>query len=422
MMTNMKGQLATPVNRPMPRPIISSARRALLRAVPLALPLALPFVIAACGGKKDDAAAAANAPDPVQTVGPDNIAVARTDTLRSGPPISGTLVAEREARIRAEVAGAVLQTFVDQGQSVSAGTALGRIDDAVLRDAALSARSGVAQARVSAEQATRELQRARTLVAAGAVAERDVESAERGELAARAALADAQARVASAEKNLRNATIRAPFAGVVSERSVSPGDIVSPGAALFTVIDPRSLRLEASVPTSALGDVRIGAPVTFSVNGFADRALEGRITRVNPTVDPQTKQVRILASVPNERGQLVAGLFVEGRVDSQRRVGVLVPEQAVDQTAVTPYVIRLKGGKVERVDVQLGVRDQAAEAFEIKTGITAGDTVLLGAARGISVGTSVVVSSPRDATAASAPVVAPASQPAAPAAPAPKKN
>ena len=381
--------------------------------------MAVPFALAACGGKKSAAADSTSAP-PVQTIGPDNIAVARVDTLRSGPPISGTLVAGREARIRAEVSGAVLQTYVDQGQRVAAGTALGRIDDAVLRDASLSARSGLTQARVTAEQATRELQRARTLVAAGAIAERDVESAERSNVAAQAQLADARARLGTAEKNLRNATIRAPFAGVVSEKSVNPGDIVSPGAALFTVIDPRSLRLEASVPTSALGDVRVGAPVTFSVNGFADRKLEGRVTRVNPAVDPQTRQVRILASVPNDRALLVAGLFVEGRVDSQKHVGVLVPEQAVDQTAVTPYVMRLKGGKVEKVEVQLGVRDQAAEAFEVRAGIASGDTVLLGAARGISLGTRVVVSSPRDAAAAA--MIAPSNAASPVSVPAAKKN
>jgi len=373
----------------------------------VATSLAMPFVLGACGDEKE-AAAETPAANPVQTIGPDNIAVARVDTLRSGPPISGTLIAEREARIRAEISGAVLQTFVDQGQRVTAGMTLGRIDDAVLRDAALSARSGMTQARVAAEQSARELQRSRTLVAAGAIAERDVEAAERADLSAQAGLADARARVASAEKGVRNATIRAPFAGVVSEKSVNPGDIVAPGAALFTIIDPRSLRLEASVPTSALGDVRVGAPVSFSVNGFSDRTLEGRVIRVNPAVDPQTKQVRLLASVPNDGGQLVAGLFVEGRVDAQKRVGVLVPEQAVDQTAVTPYVMRLKGGKVERVEVQLGARDQAKEAFELRSGIAAGDTVLLGAARGISNGTQVVVSAPGDARSAASPAVPPA--------------
>lgn len=381
----------------------------------------------ACGGDeapKADSAAVANAP---QTIGPDNVAVARSDTIRSGPAISGELVADRQAQIRAEVGGSVLQTTVDQGQRVTEGMTLGRIDDATLREALASAQSSATQARVSAEQAARELQRSQTLVAAGAISTRDVEAAERANVSAQAVVADVRARLATAQKNLANATIKAPFAGIVSEKAVSPGDIVAPGAALFTVIDPRSLRLEASVPTSALGDVRVGAPVSFSVNGFPDRKLEGRITRVNPVVDPQTRQVRLIASVPNDGGSLVAGLFVEGRIDSQRRVGITVPEQAIDQTVVTPYVMRLKNGKVERVDVQLGARDQAAEAFEIKSGLASGDTVLLGAARGISAGTSVVVSAPTDANAPRAAV--PASTPAttnkpsnAPPGAAPKSN
>ena len=363
------------------------------RSASLAL-LAATLVGTACS--KDKAVAAANTPAVAQYIGPQNIAVARTDTLRSGPAISGTLTADREARIRAEMSGAVLATNVEQGERVSAGTVLGRIDDASVRDAAISARSAVAQATVAAEQAARELQRSKTLAAAGAIAERDVEGADRASLGAQAQLADAKARLSSADKMLRNTVIRSPFAGVVSERAVSPGDIVSPGSAMFTVIDPRSLRVEASVPTTALADVRVGAPVLFTVNG-SDRVLEGRVTRVSPMVDPQTKQVRLLASVPNSAGLLVAGLFVEGRVASQKRVGVLVPESAIDQTGIVPTIMRLKDGKVEKVEVQLGVRDEVASTFEVTTGIASGDTVLLGAARGISIGSSVVVSAPRDA-------------------------
>lgn len=376
---------------------------------PASLLLALALTGAACSKNPDTAAG--NAAPLAQAIGPQNIAVARNDTLRSGPAISGTLAADREARIRAEIAGAVLQTFAEQGEQVSAGMVLARIDDANVRDAELSARSAVAQATVAAGQAARELQRATTLAAAGAIAERDVEGAERASLGAQAQLADAKARLSSAEKNLRNTMVRAPFAGVVSERAVSPGDIVAPGAALFTVIDPRSLRVEGAVPTSALADVRVGAPVLFTVNG-SDRVLEGRVTRVSPMVDPQTKQVRLLASVPNQAGALVAGLFVEGRVASEKRVGVMVPENAVDQTGIVSTVMRLKGGKVEKVEVQLGVRDEAASMFEITSGIASGDTVLMGAARGISVGSPVVVSAPRDATPAPAVAPAPASAPA----------
>lgn len=357
--------------------------------------LAATLVGTACS--KDKAAPDANASAVAQNIGPDNVAVARVDTLRSGPAISGTLTADREARIRSEMSGAVLATNVEQGERVSAGTILGRIDDASVRDAVISARSSVTQAASAAEQAARELQRAKTLAAAGAIAERDVEGADRANLGAQAQLADAKARLSSAEKMLRNTIIRAPFAGVVAERAVSPGDIVSPGSALFTVIDPRSLRVEASVPTAALADVRVGAAVLFTVNG-SDRVLEGRVTRVSPMVDPQTRQVRLLASVPNSAGLLVAGLFVEGRVASQKRVGVLVPENAIDQTGIVPNVMRVKGGKVEKVEVQLGVRDEAAAALEVTAGLAGGDTVLLGAARGISVGTTITVSAPKDAT------------------------
>lgn len=357
--------------------------------------LAATLVGTACS--KDTAAPAANGAATAQNIGPENIAVARMDTLRSGPAISGTLSADREARLRAEMSGAVLATMVEQGERVNEGTVLGRIDDASVRDAALSARSAVAQATMAAEQATREWQRAKTLVAAGAIAERDVESADRANLGAQAQLADAKARLSSAEKMLRNTIIKAPFAGVVAERAVSPGDIVSPGSPMFTVIDPKSLRVAASVPASALEDVRVGSPVVFTVNG-SDRVLEGRVLRVSPVVDPQTKQVLLLASVPASAGGLVAGLFVEGRVASQKRVGVLLPENAIDQTGIAPTVMRLKGGKVEKVDVQLGVRDDALAALEVTTGIASGDTVLLGAARGISVGTMITVSAPRDAT------------------------
>jgi membrane fusion protein (multidrug efflux system) len=358
------------------------------------------FVVSAVllGACKKKEEAVVTAPT-VQTIGPDNIAVTTTDTLRSGPSISGSLVADREARIRAEVAGSVLQTYVEAGQRVAAGATLARIESAILDGQAMGARSGLAQATVSADQAARELGRSKTLLAAGAIAERDVEGAERANLIAQAQLADAKARVTAAEKGLRNATVRAPFAGVVAEKSVSPGDIVSPGAALFTVIDPRSLKVEGSVPTTALADVRVGSTVRFTVNG-SDRQLDGRVTRISPMVDPQTRQVGVQATVPNAQSALVAGLFVSGRVSTEKRIGILVPEKAVDQTGLTAFVIRLKGGKVEKVDVQLGVRDEGAETLEIRSGLAAGDTVLLGAARGISVGSPVVVSSPRDAAAA----------------------
>lgn len=368
-------------------------RRSLKPIVALSL---LAVVGSATACKKKDADTATAAPI-VQDVGPENIALVKNDTLRTGPQLSGTLVPEREARLRAEVSGRVLQTMVEQGQRVSEGTLIGRIDDAAVNDQAASAKSSVTQAQLAVDQANRELQRSKTLLAAGAIAERDREAAERAAAGAEAGLADAKARLSLAEKNIRNTLIKAPFAGVVSERTVSPGDVVSPGTALFTIVDPTSLRLEASVPAEAIGSIRVGAPVMFAVNGYPGRAFEGKVTRINPTADAQTRQVRIYATVPNSTGRLVGGLFANGSVASETRVGMMVPEKAVDQTGVAKFVMRLKAGKVEKVEVELGLHDATTESYEIKKGLAVGDTVLLAQAQGISVGTQVRVSAPKDA-------------------------
>lgn len=359
--------------------------RALLRTTAIA---ALA-VATACKGGGDARAETAATPTAV-TVGPENVTLVKEDTIQAGPAISGALAPEREATVRAEVSGSVLETYVEAGQRVRQGAPLARIEDVGVRDAFLSARSSVTSAQSAADVAERELARAERLLAAGAVAERDVEAARRANVAAQAGLADAQARLVSANRQLRSTRLTAPFAGVVSDRAVNAGDVVALGTPLFTVVDPSSMRLEASVPAEQLASVRVGAPVTFTVSGYQGRTFTGKVTRVNPVADPDTRQVRLFASIPNTGAngvQLVGGLFAEGRVTSESHAGVVVPQAAVDERGVAPFAVRLKGGKVERVTVELGIRDAASERVEIRAGLTPGDTVLLGAAQGITPGT-----------------------------------
>jgi RND family efflux transporter MFP subunit len=289
-----------------------------------------------------------------------------------------------------------MKVNVDQGTRVAAGASLAQIDDRTLRDAFLSARSGFTTAQNAAERASRDLERSERLAQAGAIAERDLEQARLANTAAASQLADAQARLTMAQKQLDDARIRAPFAGVVSMRSVSEGDVVQPGTALFSVVDPASMRFEASVPAALLAQVKVGAPVSFKVSGYPDRRFAGRVARISPTVDPGTGQVRIVVSVPNASSNLVAGLFADGRIASERHAGLTAPYSAVDLRGLKPSVLRLKGGLAERVEVTLGVRDEDLERYEILSGVALGDTLLIGAAQGITPGTAVRVSVPSD--------------------------
>jgi membrane fusion protein (multidrug efflux system) len=358
--------------------------------------IVLVSISASTGCRRGPEAAAAEAEKAGMTIGPENIAIVAPGSLMSGPAISGALIPEREATVRAQISGAVLQTYAEEGQAVRAGQPLVSLDATGIQDAFLSARAAVTSASNNADIAARELARSQKLLAAGAIAEREIEQVRRNAIAANAALADARARLASAQRQLSNTRVVAPISGIVSDRPVSAGDVVQPGTALVTVVDPSSMRLEASVPADQLGSVRIGVPVTFTVTGYPGREITGRITRVNPTADPATRQVRITVSIPNAQGRLVGGLYANGRLASESRTGLVAPLSAIDARSGTPAVLRIKQGKVERVPVQLGLRDEGAEKIELLSGVQAGDTLLLGAAQGITPGTVLRVSAPSD--------------------------
>jgi membrane fusion protein (multidrug efflux system) len=356
-----------------------SARR---RVVALTAALAL----AGCGGPEAESREVE--PEAV-SVGMESVVIARSEELSTGPILSGTLEAERAATVRSETGGSVVATYADEGDRVRSGALLARIEDAAVGEALRSAQSGVRSAESAHRTAQREAERAERLVAGGALAERDLELARSNLAGAQAQLADARARLSSAQRQLDNTRVRAPLAGVVSRRAVNAGDVVAPGALLFTVIDPRSMRLAATVASERLGALRVGTPVEFQVRGYPGRTFRGTVQRINPAVDPVTRQVPVYVALPNEEGALVSGLFAEGQVQSERRRAVVVPAEAVEESGAAPTVLRVRGGVVERAEVRVGLRDPVTERVEIQSGVQPGDTLLSGAARSITPGTRV---------------------------------
>jgi RND family efflux transporter MFP subunit len=347
---------------------------------------------AACRGEARDAAPAA-APIAVQ-IGQENVIRVTRDTIVVGPIISGELRPEREATVRAELGGSVLQVAVEEGQAVRRGALLGRIDAPTLDDARRSATSAVRSAENQLAVAQREAERTDKLVTAGALAARDLDVARSNVTAADAQLADARSRLVTVEKQLADAVLHAPIDGILAKRSVNTGDVVTVGAELFTIIDPSSMRLEASVPSDSVSELRVGAAVEFEVRGYHERQ-EGRIERIAPQADAATRQLPIYVAIPNTGGKLVAGLFAEGRVVSQSATGLVVPSNAVNTSGKTAWVMRVSGGKTERVDVTVGLHDPRTERVQIVSGVNEGDVLLRGAAQGITPGTPVQVSVPQ---------------------------
>ena len=353
--------------------------------------LAVLALTGLCLGCKAEAEKPAVSSPPAVQIGSENVVTVQKDTIVVGPIVSGELKPEREATLRAEVGGSMLDVSVLEAQAVKMGAVLGRIETRTLDDARLSAASAVRSAENQLSVARREAERTEKLASAGALATRDVDAAHNSVSAAEAQLADTKSRLAAAERSLGDTIIRAPFAGIVSKRAVNVGDVVSPGTELFTIIDPSSMRLEGSVPSDDLKTLRVGVTVTFTVRGY-DKPFQGRIERIAPQADATTRQVSIYVTIPNEGGRLLAGLFAEGRVVSQSASGLVVPVNAVNTSqASAAWVLRVKDGRTEKVTVGLGLDDPRSERVQIVAGLDEGDTLLRGAAQGITPGTKVQV-------------------------------
>jgi RND family efflux transporter MFP subunit len=359
--------------------------------------LGIVAVLGAAAGCKAGAVSNGETAAPAMDVGPENIAVVVRGPLESGPAVSGSLTALHEARLRAEVSGRVTETLVLPGQPVKRGQTIARIDDSAIRESFLSARSAEKLTELCLADAQRDYDRSQKLLAAGAVADRDLESAKRSLATAEALHANAESQLAAAQQQMDRTRINAPFAGIVSEMPVNAGDVVQPGTPMATVIDPASMRFEGSVPAEEVALLKVGAPVQFTVKGYPGRAFTGQVERVNPTADPSTRQVRVWVTVPNAKGALVGGLFAQGRVATTSRTALMAPLSAIDERGVAPSAMRLKEGRADKVTVQLGARDPQSDQVEIVSGLAAGDTLLIGAAQGLTVGTKVrVMATPAD--------------------------
>jgi membrane fusion protein, multidrug efflux system len=380
------------------RPRHSSSQGGVYPFLPRVLVIATLATLTLAGCGRRPGAAAEDATQPATQVGPENIAVVAEGTLRTGPQVSGTLAPIRNAQLRAQVGGSVLQINAEQGQHVTDGQELAHIDAAGLRDAFLSARSAATSAQTAADYAAHQAQRYDTLSAAGAVSDRDRETVAQQSAQAQAALADARARLVTAEKQLAYTIVRSPFDGVVAERGVSAGDIVQQGALLYSVVDPSQLQLQASVPAEQITAVHFGQAVSFTLNGYGERTFRGTVSRISPMADASTREVQVYATIPNPSNALVAGLFATGRVVTDSVRGLLVPSAAIDTRNLHPAVERVRRGRVEHVDVQVGMRDVQTDRVQITAGVALGDTLLRGAAQALNPGTPIRVTTMTDTT------------------------
>ncbi|HEX6373104.1 MAG TPA: efflux RND transporter periplasmic adaptor subunit [Longimicrobium sp.] len=353
----------------------SDMRRPLRAAVAALLVLGA----AACGGGEGEAAETAEkAPEKVTVLGAADVAAAQMTELAAGVALTGSLEPYRTAEVKAQVPGVVRGLTVDRGSAVRAGQVLARIEAAGIQSQAAGARSGVAAAQAQLSLAQRQLESARTLHQAGAMSELDFRAAEAQYQAAQAQLAAARSNSTGAAEQAGRTAVRAPFAGQVSVRTANEGEAVNPGQTLLTVVNSQFLELRGQVPVDQANLVRPGQPAEFTLTAFPGQTFTGTVARVDPVADAGTRQVGVTLRLPNEGGQLIAGMFASGRVvTAGGRQALVVPSAAVRGTGADQHVLVLQGDSVVRRPVTPGPRDDARGVVAIESGLHAGEQVIV---------------------------------------------
>ena len=356
------------------------------RTVVLAVELtALALLPGACAGKSSDKAP--SRPPPL-------VSVARVEAR--DVPVEVRAPVDLRPLVQADVGSKTLgyldAVLVDRGDRVTRGQLLALVRPSDLPDQLAAARSTLAQAQSSAALARTNYERAKALAPEAVVSQQELQQAQAQFTTAEAAQQTAQAQIAAVAVRLGETRISSPLTGVVVQRRLDPGTLVGPpgGGAIVTVAQVDRLRVFITVNERELAGVGVGKDAHVEVDALPGRTFTGKVVRLSPTLDPATRTLDAEVQLDNRSGELYPGMYGRGAivVETHPKVPV-VPVGAVVLTNKQAYAFVLdRGGDiVRRRAITLGV--DGGDWFEVKTGLHAGDEVVVAGSEGLSDGMKV---------------------------------
>lgn len=319
-------------------------------------------------------------------------------------PLPGDLLAFQDVEIHARVQGFLQSIPVDRGSVVKRGALLARIDapemKAQLSEAEAKVQTAEAQlaearAALTAERSTFDRLK-RASATPGVVAGNDVDVAQQRAEAASSRVDAATKNVEAVRQAARSVRdveaylqVTAPFDGVVTERTAHEGSLVSPSSSPIVRMQQVShLRVVAAIPEAYVAGASVGQPIEFTVTTFPGETFKGALARLARALDQKTRTMAVELDVDNRDGRLAPGMFAEIRWPARRPgPSLLVPRTAVATTTERTFVVRVRDGITEWVDVKRGVG--VNELTEVFGALSVGDQVALRATDELRAGTKV---------------------------------
>jgi len=327
-------------------------------------------------------------------------------------PLSGALRALNQVSVKAKVAGEVKEVLVRAGEAVQAGQVLIRIDTSEYQAKLEQARGSLVASRGQLDIATKTRDNNLALLDKGFISRNAFDNAASQFDIAKANVDTARGALDVAQKALNDTVIKAPITGMISSRTVEPGEKISIDNKLLDVVDLSRMELEAPVPTSDILKVKLGQEVLVRVEGLP-QAVSGKVVRINPATQSGSRSIMVYVRIDNPQGLLRAGMFADASLTLDKRDAVVtVPQTAIQTDGDKTYVYAIEGGKLIRRDVALGMRgvDSRGNAVEVSSGLQSGARIVKANLGNLNTGTPVRISAPGDAAAAPAATAAKAKE------------
>lgn len=294
--------------------------------------------------------------------------------------LPGELESFYETDLFPRVSSYISKMHVDIGDQVSKGQVLAELEAPELIANLTAAYSKVKAAEAVFGASKAAFRRAmKTRQTPGAISEMDVDAARTKVISDSLTVVAEEAHYQSVKQLADYLKIVAPFAGMVTDRRLSPGAFVGPGGQnalpILKIRQLDRLRLRLAVPEAYLGDIKVGTDVSFSVSTFRSESFTGKIARVSNSVRPDTRSEMIEIDISNPKRRLKPGMFVSAKLPVTAVEGsIYVPQSAVVSNLERTFVIKVEQGRARWVDVQKG--DATAGQVQIFGNIAQGDTIL----------------------------------------------
>ena len=335
--------------------------------------LCISLLLSACQKQPETTAQTQSKPNQLELIQQDLVRVEQSAAVHRSD-FNGTIRAVQQSSIQAQVSATATQVNADVGQRVAQGQVLLRLNNQDNAARLAQSRANLASTQAQAQQAANMVQRKKRLYDQGFISKVEYEQSQvdyKGQLENVKAQ---QANVDIALKADQDGILRSPISGIVTKRSVEPGQTVSIGQTLFEIVNPDRLEIQAKLPAEQQSALKVGRKIEYTIQGNPQK-LNATLTRVSPIADPVSRQIEFFAE-PNEPIQsLSIGAFVEGSIlDANAIRGQRIPLDSIQSLDEKPFVWVIRNQKVVKVPIQI-LEQQSGDNLAIVQGLQPQDQI-----------------------------------------------